>query len=161
MHWCMDETLAVLAMIPFIGYFFRKLHIWWHNKFHHKCHEKGCDSNHVEHKDDPYSPFNRDPRDGMLTRGDVLIICGWDSLTQDDVEERFGGCLIDDLIGDDYLLGVDERPADDEFRWFVNDKQELRAVFKERVFAHDYECCEHGWREICADDLGAELKAKW
>src|SRR5512143_3919811 len=143
MHWCMDETLAFLAMIPFIGYFFHKLHAWWHTKFHHKCHTDGCDSTHVEHD---YSPFDRNNGDNTLTRGDVLIISGWDSITQDDVEERFGGCLIDDLIGDDYLLGLDDqRPADDEFRWFVNDKQHLRAVFRERVFTHDDDCCEHGW----------------
>jgi hypothetical protein len=45
----MDETLAVMAMIPFIGMFFRRLHVWWHSKFHHKCHEKTCQDEHVEH----------------------------------------------------------------------------------------------------------------
>jgi len=58
MHWCMDETLAVLAMIPFIGYFFRKLHIWYHAKMGHTCHEKHCDEAHVEHK---FSPYHNDP----------------------------------------------------------------------------------------------------
>jgi hypothetical protein len=57
MHWCMDETLAVLAMIPFIGYFFRKLHAWYHKKMGHTCHEKHCDDVHVEHK---FSPYHRD-----------------------------------------------------------------------------------------------------
>jgi len=46
----MDETLALLSVIPFIGYFFTKLHLWWHAKFHHKCHEEGCKEEHVEHK---------------------------------------------------------------------------------------------------------------
>jgi hypothetical protein len=54
MHWCMDETLAVLAMIPFIGYFFRKLHTWYHSKMDHLCHEKHCDDVHVEHNFSPY-----------------------------------------------------------------------------------------------------------
>lgn len=49
-HWCMDETLALMAMIPFIGMFFRRMHAWWHSKFSHKCHEKTCDDTHVEHK---------------------------------------------------------------------------------------------------------------
>ena len=49
MHWCMDETLALLSVLPFIGYFFTKLHIWWHKKHHHPCHEEGCHSEHTEH----------------------------------------------------------------------------------------------------------------
>jgi hypothetical protein len=48
-HWCMDETLALMAMLPFIGMFFRRMHAWWHAKFSHKCHEKTCDDKHVEH----------------------------------------------------------------------------------------------------------------
>lgn len=48
-HWCMDETLALMAMLPFIGMFFRRIHTWWHTKFSHKCHEKTCESTHVEH----------------------------------------------------------------------------------------------------------------
>lgn len=49
MHWCMDETLALLSVLPFIGYLFGKLHVWYHAKFHHKCHEKNCDAEHVDH----------------------------------------------------------------------------------------------------------------
>ncbi len=158
MHWCMDETLAFLAAIPFIGYLFHKLHVWWHKKFHHKCHKDGCDSDHVEHT---YSPFDRNNDDNLLTKGDVLILTGWDSIIEEDVAARFGDDIIEDLISDDCLLDVDERPADDEFRWFVNDRQHLRAVFRERVFAHDDECCEHGWREISSADCSSELKEKW
>jgi hypothetical protein len=63
MHWCMDETLALLSVIPFIGYLFTKLHLWWHAKFHHRCHEEGCLEVHVEHKEhqfDPGSPYHPD-----------------------------------------------------------------------------------------------------
>lgn len=49
MHWCMDETLALMAMIPFIGIIFAKIHNWWHAKFGHKCHEESCQATHVEH----------------------------------------------------------------------------------------------------------------
>jgi hypothetical protein len=49
----MDETLALLSVLPFLGYFFSKLHAWWHSKFHHKCHEESCHDEHVEH----YSPY--------------------------------------------------------------------------------------------------------
>jgi hypothetical protein len=51
-HFCADELLAILAMILFIGIMFRKLHAWWHSKFHHVCHEKHCDETHAEHEGD-------------------------------------------------------------------------------------------------------------
>src|SRR5271169_682606 len=48
-HFCTDELLMTLAMIPFIGILFRKLHVWWHKHFHHQCHEKGCEAQHLDH----------------------------------------------------------------------------------------------------------------
>jgi hypothetical protein len=30
MHWCADETMALMASIPFLGYALRRLHAWWH-----------------------------------------------------------------------------------------------------------------------------------
>jgi hypothetical protein len=48
-HFCADEMIMIMAMIPFIGVAFRKLHVWYHTKFGHKCHEKTCDSTHVDH----------------------------------------------------------------------------------------------------------------
>ena len=54
-HICMDEILMFMAMLPFIGVFFRKIHAWWHSKLNHKCHEKACDNTHTEHVSDP--PF--------------------------------------------------------------------------------------------------------
>ena len=51
MHWCYQETeavLALLALLPFIGIFFRKIHGWYHLKFNHKyCREYSViDINH-------------------------------------------------------------------------------------------------------------------
>ena len=48
-HICMDEVFAFMALFPFIGYFFAKLHVWWHEKFNHKCHKESCEDNCVEH----------------------------------------------------------------------------------------------------------------
>jgi hypothetical protein len=83
-HFCTDELLALLAMLPVIGLLFRRMHTWWHNHFHHKCHEPGCNDTHVEHchmladiphgkvgegqceqhplvshKENPYSPYDK------------------------------------------------------------------------------------------------------
>lgn len=49
-HWCMDETMMVMAMIPFIGAFFRRIHVWYHVKFNHSCHKDNCQDKHLDHK---------------------------------------------------------------------------------------------------------------
>jgi len=49
-HFCMDEVLMIMAMVPFIGVAFRRVHAWYHLKFGHKCHKKACDDKHLEHK---------------------------------------------------------------------------------------------------------------
>ena len=51
-HICMDEILLLMATLPFVSSFFVRCHQWWHNKFKHKCHEKTCDSLHLDHKDE-------------------------------------------------------------------------------------------------------------
>lgn len=128
MHWCMDETLAVLAMIPFIGYFFRKLHIWYHAKMGHTCHEKHCDDVHAEH---PHT---------IVSHQD-----SWDPISQDDVSERFGNDLVVFLYKELADIGILEVSMD-EVHWFVNEKAELRVEVHGKVFLHDYETCEYGWR---------------
>lgn len=60
-HFCADELFMLMAMIPFIGIFFRKVHAWWHTKFGHKCHEKACPDTHVEHAKKSFNPFERQP----------------------------------------------------------------------------------------------------
>ena len=50
MHFCQDEALAIMSAIPAVGVFFKKIHAWFHKKTHHKCHEKDCYEDHVEHK---------------------------------------------------------------------------------------------------------------
>lgn len=159
MHWCMDETLAVLAMIPFIGYFFRKLHAWYHIKMGHTCHEKHCDDTHVEHK---FSPYHSDPvctekmtrvseEDMKYLRGTpaplhiTIPVTIWDTISQDDVSERFGNDLVIFLykeLADIGILDVSE----EEVHWYVNDKAELWVQFRDKNFFHDHETCEHGWR---------------
>lgn len=159
MHWCMDETLAVLAMIPFIGYFFRKLHAWYHAKMGHVCHEKHCDEIHVEHK---FSPYHNDPEcrgkvqqvseeDMKYLRGTpaplkiMIPVTIWDPISQSDVGERFGNDLVIFLykeLADIGILDVSE----EEVHWYVNDKAELWVEVRDKNFFHDNETCEWGWR---------------
>jgi hypothetical protein len=50
-HFCMDEVLMIMAMIPFIGVAFRRVHAWWHGKFNHQCHHvTKCEEHHLEHE---------------------------------------------------------------------------------------------------------------
>lgn len=37
-HFCADELIMIMAMVPFIGIFFKRLHVWYHSKFNHKEH---------------------------------------------------------------------------------------------------------------------------
>src|SRR5574337_1600414 len=157
MHWCMDETLAVLAMLPFIGYFFRKLHAWYHTKMGHTCHEKHCDDKHVDH---PYSPYDRANwhKDVVVSEKDMEYLRGepvplkirvpvsiWDPISQSDVGERYGNDLVIFLykeLADIGILDISE----EEVHWFVNDKAELWVEVRGKNFFHDYETCEWGWR---------------
>lgn len=51
-HFCMDEVLMIMAMFPFIGFAFRKVHVWWHTRFNHQCHHvTRCEDHHVVHED--------------------------------------------------------------------------------------------------------------
>lgn len=142
MHWCMDETLALLAMIPFIGYLFRKLHIWWHTKILHTCHEKHCDDTHAEHPNSLYHSDNWH-KPLKVSEEDVTI---WDPISQEDVEERFSKDLVKYLY--ETLADQESNISENEVYWYVNDKAELRVEFRDRVFVHDFNCCEYGWDEV-------------
>ena len=56
-HFCSDELLMLLSFIPLIGFWFAKLHAWYHVKFGHRCHHAvQCPETHLEHlnkKDTP------------------------------------------------------------------------------------------------------------
>lgn len=163
MHWCMDETLALLAMIPFIGYMFRKLHVWWHTKVGHTCHEKHCDDTHAEHEEfqfSPGSPYHRDNwhKPVIVSEEDMEYLRGtpvplkitipvsiWDAISEEDVEERFGKDLVKYLHEEVADAGLGFVPKDMRY-WYVNEKGELRVEVQNKVFLHDYECCEYGWR---------------
>ena len=122
MHWCMDETLAVLAMIPFIGIFFGKVHTWWHKRFQHKCHEEGCKAEHVEHTSVPVV-FEKENE--------------WDSICEEDLEERFGEDLLSNLMVEIMFSPLDY-PVEGEAHCFVNgDNSTVTVHLKERVFLCD------------------------
>ena len=159
MHWCMDETLAVLAMLPFIGYFFRRLHAWYHTKMGHTCHEKHCDDTHVEHTVKPYSPFGRHEGFQKVSEEDMEYLKGtpaplritipniiiWDPIDQADVGERFGNDLVIFLykeLADIGILDISE----EEVHWHVNDKAGLWVQVRDKNFYHDEQTCEWGWR---------------
>jgi len=153
----MDETLAVLAMIPFIGYFFRKLHAWYHAKMGHVCHEKHCEDKHVDH---PYSPYDRANwhKDQIVSEADMeylqgepvpskitILVTIWDPISQSDVSERFGNDLVIFLykeLADIGILDVSE----EEIHWYLNDKAELWVQVRDKNFYHDNETCQWGWR---------------
>lgn len=121
MHWCTDETLMLLSLLPFIGIFFRKIHTWWHKNSSHKCHDDSCNSDHVEHVTEiKYSPARE-----------------WDEADQSVIEERYGELVVNKLAINIFLLGVDRVPRVGEFRWFVNSNRNLKALFRGVTFNYD------------------------
>jgi hypothetical protein len=48
-HFCSDELFMLMSALPFIGFAAKNLHTWYHVKFKHKCHEKTCDKEHLDH----------------------------------------------------------------------------------------------------------------
>jgi hypothetical protein len=157
MHWCMDETLALLSVIPFIGYIFAKMHNWWHAKFGHKCHEGSCQSTHVDHSEDGiahlhFNVVNNVPLDSFTFTIDRLWDAAnydqdlYDLISKEDLQERLGPIadkLIHKLEFDlDRFLNVNE------FRWFINGYGRVRATFHGRTFLHDEFSVNHTWSEI-------------
>jgi len=122
-HWCYQETEALLmflASLPLIGLFFRRIHTRWHAKWKTLCGHKNCEAIHSR----------------LEIKPDFKVVDEvWDTISADDVEARFGGTIMDDLVGDLTLLNVTERPTEDKFQWFINDENNtLMAWFGEDVF---------------------------
>ncbi len=134
MHWCMDETLALMAMIPFIGIIFAKIHNWWHAKFGHKCHEESCQETHAEHE-------GLEIKDNLTCTIDTLWDAGnydhdlYDLISKEDLDERLGP--ITDKLFYKLQFDLDEFLKKEDFRWFINGHSRVRATFRGRTFLHD------------------------
>jgi hypothetical protein len=110
-HWCADESLAVMAALPFIGHYCRRLHAWYHSIFKTSCHtEKCCQA--------PTSPSEN----------------SWDEISLSNVEEKIGLYAVDDLIGNLELLKIVDTPQDHEFSFFLNQEGQIKATFRGRIF---------------------------
>ena len=124
-HFCSDELILLLSMFPFIGFFFKKLHSWWHKNSLHKCHEEHCHDVHVEHIiEAPANPIEE-----------------WDEVDLSLVEERFGTLVIDNLLLKYNLFII---VGWVEFNWFLNNSGTLKATFHNRNFIHNE---PYGWLE--------------
>jgi hypothetical protein len=146
-HFCSDELFMILAMLPFVGVFFKRIHNWWHAKFGHKCHEASC---HV---------------DACLTQAHILpsdtdFICTvdkiWDAanydkdlydlISKEDLEERLGP-IAEQLI-QKLEFDLDAYLNKNDFRWWINGYGRVRATFHGRTFLHDEFSVNNTWSEI-------------
>src|SRR5208282_1140260 len=145
-HFCSDELIAILAMIPFIGIFFRRFHTWYHKKTNHPSHALVCD-HHVE----PVEPAT------------VLVQCAhgktllqncndclpwshegieWDEMLLEDIEEKFGSDTVQSLLDHKFFK---EFVTDlDEVIWMVNGEGYLQARCNGRIFLRNHEA---NWEE--------------
>lgn len=124
-HWCSDETFLLLSMLPFIGFFFKKLHAWWHKNSLHKCHDEHCDDVHVEHTDE-VKEEKFDPN------------FDWDEVSFDLVLEKFGDQVPFGLRINANQLGLTDTPHENEFKWYLNSNGGLQGVLVHtRSFVYD------------------------
>lgn len=121
MHWCQDETLAAMSTVPVVGYLFRKTHKWYHEKIHHKCHEAGCESEHLDHVETEELIPNPPDRE---------------TVPVEYVDIFHGSATTILLTCDRKLLGTRDFPTADQFVWFEKDNK-LSARWKNKFFEWD------------------------
>jgi hypothetical protein len=138
-HWCYQETEALfilLGAIPLIGLFFRRLHARFHQKWKTLCNHKDCCSDHVktnlggnlsEHEE--YYSIN-DHGWGCK----IVPPREWDPISIQDVYERYGGEVLDDLC---LLFRENRRPYAKEFEYFIC-VDEKAAMLKAIYQTHSY-----------------------
>jgi hypothetical protein len=106
----------VLGGLPIVGYYYKKMHAWYHEKTHHKCHHHDSAADHVEHESAMAVVVNIPDPPG-LTR-----------LTMEEVDERFGQLATILLMFDrKFLLGTEFFPEAETFTWFVGQDNKLSA----------------------------------
>lgn len=141
-HWCADETFMLLTMLPFIGFFFKKIHAWWHTKSAHKCHDEHCDAAHVEHIEEPADEptFSSFPMDE------------WDEVPVELIKEKFGEEVVLKLRMNPLRLGLIDVPSEKDFRWYVSSLGAAKAVLIfQREYVHD-DFCPEGWDDVFHDE---------
>jgi len=119
MHWCYQESEALIFSIPFVGFYARKAYAWYHGLIHGKHNHDICTHQHI-------AAGNTDPHFRQ-----------WDWIDIEDVEERFGKDVVDDLIGNFALLNMSDAPNDKDFCFMVNQQGGLRGIFHGRLFVYD------------------------
>jgi hypothetical protein len=130
-HFCADELFAILAMLPFIGIFFKKIHTWYHKNSLHKCHEEKCHDTHVEHINEEECPQHP-----------LMQIEDWDEVPVELIKEKFGEELVLKLRMHPLRLGLWDVPSENDFRWYLNGAGVPKAVLihtMEFIYSHEYE----------------------
>ena len=147
MHWCQDETYAALSTLPVIGYYYKKVHSWYHNKTQHKCHHQGCSATHSEHPNLTAGEFvhmaHAAGQDmlGLCNDIEFITLHFGDSqiITMAEVDIRYGQLATILLMFDRPLLNVKEFQPETEFTWLVSKHDTLLACFQNRLFVWDGE----------------------
>jgi len=129
MHWCADETFALLALLPFVGIYFYRLHAWYHKKFNHKCHTHNCNEHHIEHID---------------YKSPVVSSISFDQISDIDLEERRGKEITQSLLSTFPNLELNKFLDTDKVKWYISDHQDVMAFCQDRWFYYTHPI----WNEI-------------
>src|SRR5258708_1984532 len=146
-HFCIDEWLILMATFPLIGIFFRKIHTWYHKANHHKCHQEGCQAEHVDH----------------LPLEEELVPSPPDRkvISMEEVDDQFGQLITILLMFDRAFLETKTFPPHAEFVWLLSPDNMLSARCGNKFFAWD----GHNWkREMPRSEerrVGKECRSRW
>lgn len=77
-HFCADELFMLLAMLPFIGVFFRKFHVWWHAKVNHAQHSTRVIDVETRSPEEVvrFAPTFRPPHVELVSENDMQYLQG-------------------------------------------------------------------------------------
>jgi len=139
-----EALFMVRPTIPFIGLFFKRLHTRFHAKWktlcRFRCSKEGCNVHHVEHCPMP-DELKKVPHgkvgEGICTSHFSKVESEWDTISPEDVAERFGQFLVDSVCTElkvHHLGFTNVEPH--EIRWSVNDLGQVRIDVRSRVFYH-------------------------
>ena len=121
-----DETYATLSAFPIIGYYYKRIHNWYHEKTNHKCHQPGCSETHAEHTVKVKEVLVPNPSE-------------WNVMTMEEVDAHYGQNATILLMFDRKLLGVKDFLPHSAFTWLFTLDDTLSARYGNKFFAWDGE----------------------
>lgn len=149
MHFCADEGAMIMASIPFVGWYFRKFHAWYSDRFpkhRERCHAAGIELEETAPDTVPTQiPFRTTNDERSLVQGYVESLKG-------QCDDEFLDQVYDIAREDQGMFNLLEKLYHESSRTECDEiVKEMEATIRDYNFNHkktdDKEervCCGHG-----------------